>query len=88
MKLIDEKEVEAKLDGALAKYDIGFRCGVDFAEQKLLLMMVEFLNWAELNHSSRTFPDKTVLWSDWRTNGNPGFTTEQLLEQFLKNRTK
>jgi len=84
MKLIDEKEVEAKLDGALAKYDIGFRCGVDFAEQKLLLMMVEFAEWCERKYSSRVFPDSTVLWN---LNGS-NFTTEQLLEQFKKNELK
>lgn len=84
MKLIDEKEVYENGMSIAVNQQTGFRLGASFAEQKLLPMMVEFLNWAELNYSSRTFPDKTVLWSDWRTNGNHGFTTEQLLEQFIK----
>lgn len=83
MKLIDEKEVEAKLDGALAKYDIGFRCGVAFAEQKLLPMMVEFAEWCNKNYHITVHPILPYTWVDLDL--EKCFTTEQLLEQFLKN---
>lgn len=93
MKLIDEKEVEQQAHThVLDEYpmfeftsilELVFEDGVNFAEQKLLQMMVEFAEWCERNYSSRIFPDGTVLWNL----GGVNFTTQQLLEQFI-NRDK
>lgn len=45
MRLIKEEDIEDRVKGALSKYEIGFRCGVDFAESKLTPLMIEFALW-------------------------------------------
>lgn len=75
MKLIDEKEVADEKRMFIGdQAQACFEYGVEFAEQKLLPMMVEFANYA-VGHN---------LWVD----ASCTLTTEQLLEQFIKNRTK
>jgi hypothetical protein len=89
MKLIDEKEVEDykhnfEFNGSL--YD-AFEEGVDFAEQKLEPLMIDFAEQIVLdgwiiehdgwrNVMDHKIPETTRL------------TTEQLLEQFLKTKQK
>lgn len=98
MKLIDEKEVEeaAKL---FERYDglqiwsennnsgcalciKSFEKGASFAEQKLLPMMVEFTDFCNKNYYITVHPILPYTWVD--LDWEKCFTTEQLLEQFLK----
>lgn len=77
MKLIDEKEVEGISDA--------FRCGVIFAEQKLQPMMVEFAEWCSKGY---LLDMDSMKWSGRLMSDVEEFTTEQLLEQFLKTKQK
>lgn len=91
MKLIDEKEIEESvakycalnhgknaldLESYMTRKDFG--CGVEFAEQKLLPMMIEFAEWVARSYTLSRY-------GEWCSLGMPTTnTTEQLLEQFLK----
>jgi len=98
MKLIDEKEIkkQSQLSNGYGyplfngekhtAFNDGFKSGAEFAEQKLIPLMIEFAMWCEINYQSRTFPDESVLWFNWRNISSDSITTEQLLEQFIKNK--
>lgn len=88
MKLIDEKEVEEGAYNSEDCEDLGsFTAGVNFAEQKLLPMMVEFVE--------EIIGDGWILRADgWQNVMDykvPEFerrTTQQLLEEFIKSKNK
>lgn len=83
MKLIDEKEVEAEKRMFIGdQAQTCFESGVEFAEQKLLPVMVEFAEWiGKLQSSDDWFKYNRGTWFLY-LHGH--LTTEQLLEQFLK----
>lgn len=82
MKLLNEMEVyKAGVDQAYHQ-QTGFRLGAAFSEQKLLPMMVEFAEWCNKNYHITVHPILPYTWVDLDL--EKCFTTEQLLEQFLK----
>lgn len=95
MKLIDEKEVEEvsksgrwfeSIGTPSSDYQLGFTLGSNWTQQKLLPVMVEFAEWC--NQSYIMELGSKVWNSTSRLNDLNDYTTEQLLNQFLKTRTK
>lgn len=91
MKLLDEREVYENGLVLAGNQQTGFRKGVEFAESKLLQLMVKFSEWLDDNMWTQyESEDKQYVnvgkWyntTSFRAMENPQ-TIEQLLEQFLK----
>lgn len=62
----------------------GFLEGVEFTEQKLTPLMIEFADYCNKNYHITAHPIAPETWVDldWIN----CYTTEQLLEQFIKTR--
>jgi len=96
MKLIDEKEVEeaakdyaaTRANSEIWRQDIrdDFTLGVSFAESKLQPNMIEFAEWLAINGKPVSNEGKILYWKMRSYQSEEQFTTEQLLEQFLKTR--
>ena len=90
MKLLNEQEVEEASNLFSETYWIQtpsyekiscFQNGVEFAEQKLLQIIVEFIEWVD---NMCWYKIKDGLWCDPLRDDEKEYTTEELLEQFIK----
>lgn len=80
MKLIPEKEIAEMCSGKQTNYVFGFFDGVTFAEEKLIPLMEELVEWCfnnVIDHDSKSYYIESSQY-------NVEFSLEQLLEQFLK----
>ena len=91
---IDEAAKQLSLDtfgdddnfsGDISTFTNGFNSGVQFALKEIKPIMIEFAEWLlsyDRNSEGMWFSPFSSL------SNNPKFTTEQLLEQFLKTKTE
>ena len=98
MKILNEKEIEYaanilcnqrfNLSGKIKYGDIyiqGIISGASFTEQKLIPLMVEFAEWiGESQYDRLWMGEFKGRWSNYTYNDFSTYTTQQLLEQFIK----